>query len=87
MEDDRNLMMRTSLAWIQSHHHGAILRYLLNMINPFLYSSTNYLENRLLPNNLIILRNHSDDEEDVWDTKDMLESPRDCTTRWRSNPI
>jgi hypothetical protein len=30
----------------------------------------------LLPNDLIIVRNHGDDE-DVCDTKDELESPRD----------
>jgi hypothetical protein len=31
----------------------------------------------LLPNNLIIVRNHRDDKEDVRDSKDMVESPRD----------
>jgi hypothetical protein len=43
----------------------------------FLYSFTNYLKNRLLSNNLIIVRNHGDEEEDVRDTNDVLESPRD----------
>jgi hypothetical protein len=70
-------LMRTSLAWIQPHPHGAILRHILNTINSFLCSSTNYLKNRLLPNDLIIVRNHGDDKEDVRDTIDVLESPRD----------
>jgi hypothetical protein len=70
-------MMRTSLAWIQPHPHGEILRYILNMINSFLCSATNYFENRLLSNDLIIIRNHGDDKEDVRDTKYKLESPGD----------
>jgi hypothetical protein len=56
--------MRTCLSWIQPHPHGAILRYFLNMVNLFLCSSTIYFLNRLLPNDLIIVRNHGDDEED-----------------------
>jgi hypothetical protein len=51
------------------------------MVNSFLCHSTNYLENRLLPNDLIIVRNHGDEEEDVRDTKDILESPRDAYTK------
>jgi hypothetical protein len=74
-------MMRLSLAWIQLHPHGAILRYILNMVNSFLYSSTNYLENLLLTNDLIIVRNHGNDDEDIQDTKDVLESPRDGHTK------
>jgi hypothetical protein len=70
-------MMRTSLAWIQPHPHEAILRHIWIMVNLFLYSSTNYLENPLLPNDWIIVRNHVDDEEEVWDTKDVLEISRD----------
>jgi hypothetical protein len=46
-------VMSTSLSWI-----------ILNMVNSFLCSSTNYFKNRLLPNDLIIVRNHGDDEED-----------------------
>jgi hypothetical protein len=46
------------LLWIQPHPHRMILRHLLNMVNSFLYSSTNYFENRLLPNDLIIVRNY-----------------------------
>jgi hypothetical protein len=45
--------------------HGTILRHILNTVNSFLYSSTNFLENQLLRNDLIIVRNHGDDEEDV----------------------
>jgi hypothetical protein len=56
--------MRTCLLWIQPHPRGAILRHLVNMVNSFLCSSTNYFENRLVPNNLIIVRKHGDDEED-----------------------
>jgi hypothetical protein len=56
--------MRTCLSWIQPHSHGAILKHILNMVNSFLYFSNNYFENGLLPNNLIIVRNHGDDEED-----------------------
>jgi hypothetical protein len=73
--------MRTFLASIQPHPRGVILRHNLNMVNSFLRSSTNYLENQLLPNDLIIVRNHVDDEEDVRDTKDMMESPRDTQTK------
>jgi hypothetical protein len=32
----------------------------------------------LLPDDLIIVSNHGDDYEDVHDTKDVLESPRDA---------
>jgi hypothetical protein len=39
------------------------------MVNLFLCSSTNYFENRFLPNDLIIVRKHEDDEEDEWDIK------------------
>jgi hypothetical protein len=70
-------MMETSLAWIQPHPHELIVRHILNMVNSFLCACTNYLENRLIPNALNIVRNHEDDEEDVRDTKDVLESPRD----------
>jgi hypothetical protein len=61
--------MRTCLLWIQPHSHVAILRHLLNSVDSFLCSSTNYFENRLPPNDLIIVRNHGDDEEDEWDIK------------------
>jgi hypothetical protein len=60
-------MMRTCLSWIQPHPHGVILRRLLNMVNSLLCFSTNYFENRLLPNDLIIVRNHLDDERLVPD--------------------
>jgi hypothetical protein len=30
----------------------------------------------LLPNDLIIVRNHEDDKEDIQDTRDVVESPR-----------
>jgi hypothetical protein len=51
------------------------------MVNSFLCSSTNYFENRLLPNNLIIVRNHGDDEEDEWDIKRVLERVGDVHTK------
>jgi hypothetical protein len=38
--------MRTCLLWIQPHPYGTILRHLLNMVNSFFCSSTNYFENR-----------------------------------------
>jgi hypothetical protein len=57
--------MRKFLAWIQPHPRIAILRHILNTVNSFLCYSTNYLENRLLPNDLIIVRNHGNDLEDV----------------------
>jgi hypothetical protein len=53
------------------------LRHILNTINLFLCYSTNYLENRLIHNDLIIVRVHGDNEEYVQDTKDVLERPRD----------
>jgi hypothetical protein len=70
-------MMRTCLSWIQPYPHAAILTDLLNTVNPFLCSSTNYSENRLLPNDLIINRNHGDDEEDEQDIKRALERQGD----------
>jgi hypothetical protein len=70
--------MRTCLSWIQPHPHVAILRYLLNTINLFLYSSTNYFENRLLHNDLIIVRNNRDAEEDERDIKRVLERQGDA---------
>jgi hypothetical protein len=57
------------------------------MVNSFLCSSTNYLENRLLPNELIIVWNHEDDEEDKWDIKRVLERQGERTSRWNSNSI
>jgi hypothetical protein len=45
---------------------------ILNMVNSFLCSFTNYFENQLLPNDLIIVRNHGDDEEDERDIKKAL---------------
>jgi hypothetical protein len=71
-------MMRTCHSWIQPHPHGVILRHLLNTVNSFLCSSTNYFENWLLSNNLIIVRNHRYDEEDEWDVKRALERQGDA---------
>jgi hypothetical protein len=71
-------MMRTCLSWIQPHPHVAIRRHLLNTVNSFLCSSTKYFENRLLPNNLLIVRNHGDDEEDERDIKRPLERQGDA---------
>jgi hypothetical protein len=39
------VLVRTCLSWIQPHPHRVILRHLLNMVNSFLCSSTNYFEN------------------------------------------
>jgi hypothetical protein len=69
--------MRTCLLWIQPHPHGVIVRHLLNMVNSFLYSSTNYFEIQFLPNDLIIVRNHRDDEEVEQDIKRARERQRD----------
>jgi hypothetical protein len=64
--------MRTCLSWIQPHPHKAILRHLLNKINSFLCAFTNYFENQLLPDDLIIARNHGDHENDECDIKRAL---------------
>jgi hypothetical protein len=69
----KRMMMRTSVAWIQPHPHGTILRHISNMVISFFCSSVNYLENRLLLNDLIIVRNHGDDEKDERDIKRALE--------------
>jgi hypothetical protein len=71
-------MMRTFLSWIQPHLYGAILRHLLNTLNSFLYSSTNYFYNRLLPNDLIIVRNDEDDDEGERDIKRVLQRQEDA---------
>jgi hypothetical protein len=57
--------MRTAIAWIQPYPHEAILRHISNTVILFLCSSINYLENRLLYNNLIIVRSYVDDERDI----------------------
>jgi hypothetical protein len=69
--------MKTCLSWIQPHPYRAIIRHLLNTVNSFLCSSIDYFKNRLLPNDLIIVRNHGDDEEDEWDIKIVLERQGD----------
>jgi hypothetical protein len=71
-------MMRTCHSWIQPDPHGAILRHLLNKVNSFLCSSTNYFEKQLLPNDLIIVNNHEDDEEDEQDIKRALDMHGDA---------
>jgi hypothetical protein len=71
-------MMKICLSWIQPHPHGAILRHLLNTVKSFLCSSTNYFENQFLPNDLIIVRNHGDDEEDKRDIKRALKRQGDA---------
>jgi riboflavin synthase len=76
--------MRTPVAWIQPHPHGAILRHISNTVISFLCYSINYLENQLLHNDLIIFRNHGDEEKDEQDIKRVLERR---TSRWRCNPI
>jgi hypothetical protein len=55
-----------------------ILKHLLNTVNSFLCSSINYFKNWLLPNDLIIVRNHGDDEEDKRDIKRALERQEDA---------
>jgi hypothetical protein len=73
--------MRASLTGIQPHPHEVILRHILNTVTMFLCSSADYFENWLLPNDLVIVRNHGDDEEEVWDTKNMLEIPTDMQNK------
>jgi hypothetical protein len=70
-------LMRTCLSWIQPHPYTAILRHLLYMVHSFLCSYTNYFDNQLLPNDLIVIRNHGDDEEDEWRIKRALEREGD----------
>jgi hypothetical protein len=48
------------------------------MVNSFLCSSINYFENRLLPNDLIIVRNHEDDDEDEQNIKRAWVRQRDA---------
>jgi hypothetical protein len=71
-------LLKTCLSWIQLYPYGAIIRHLLNTVNSFLCSSNDYFENRLLPNDLIIIRNHGDDEEHEWDIKRALERQGDA---------
>jgi hypothetical protein len=79
--------MRTSVTWIQPHPHGAILRHISNTVISFLCSSVNYLENRLLPNDLIIVRNHGDDEKVNETSRGCRRGKERHTLRWGSNPI
>jgi hypothetical protein len=71
-------MMRTFLSCIQPHPYGAIVSHLLNMVNSFLCSSTSYFDNRLPPNDLIIVRNDRDDDDDEQDIKRVLERQEDA---------
>jgi hypothetical protein len=71
-------IIRTCLSWIQPHPHVVILRHFLNMVNSFLCSSTNYFENQLLPNDLIIVRNDRDDEDDELNINRVLERQGDA---------
>ncbi len=73
-------LMRTSVAWIQPHPHGAIPRHISNIVISFLCSFIYYLENRLITNNLIIVRNQGDDE-DIPDTKDVMQSQGNTRTK------
>jgi hypothetical protein len=70
--------MRTCFSWLQPHSHRAIIRHLLNTVNSFLCSSTNYFENRLLHNDLFVVRNHGDIEEDERDINRVLERQGDA---------
>jgi hypothetical protein len=70
--------MWTFVAWIQLHPRGAILRHSSKTLISFLCSSVNYLENRLLPNYLIIVRNHGDDEAVERDIKRALQRQGDA---------
>jgi hypothetical protein len=70
--------MRTCLSSIEPHPYGAIIQHLINRVKLFLCSSTDYFENRLVPNDLIIVRNHGDNEEDEWDIKRALERQGDA---------
>jgi hypothetical protein len=70
--------MRTSVAWIQPHPHETILRHVSNTVISFLCSSINYLENQFLPNYLIIVRSHGDNEEDERHIKRVLERQGDA---------
>jgi hypothetical protein len=62
---NKGRMMRISHTWIQPHHHRAILRHILNTVNLFQITLSIDFENILPPDNLIIVRNHGDDDEDV----------------------
>jgi hypothetical protein len=69
-DEDMPIMDTTTSSWSDT-------KIFLNTVNSFLRSSTNYFENRLLPNDLIIVRNHGDDDEDEWDIKRALERQED----------
>jgi hypothetical protein len=76
--------MRTSLIWMQLHllygvrigPHGVILRHILNTVNSFLCSSVNDLENRLPPNDLIVIRNQGVDQVGHLKHQDGAGEPR-----------
>jgi hypothetical protein len=84
----RGCVRRICISWIQPHPHEAILIHHLNTVNLFLCSSTNYFENRLLPNDLIIIRkNEMMMMRTNWTSKGRWRGKEMCTSRWRSNPI
>jgi hypothetical protein len=59
--------MRTSLRWIQPS---------LRQVHLFLCSSANDLKNRLVPNNLIVIRNRGVDHEEHAGHQEGAEEPR-----------
>jgi hypothetical protein len=65
-------------SWIQPRPHGAILKHFLNPVNLLFCSFTNYFENQLLSNDLIIVKNHGNDGLDKRDIKRSLERQGDA---------
>jgi hypothetical protein len=57
------------------------------MINSFLCSFANDLDNRLLSNDLIIIRNQGVDQVGHLEHKTVMENQGDCSSRWKFNPI
>lgn len=55
-------------------------------VSSFLMSCFYGFENRLLPNELIIVRNRGDDKDDVGERLGGVGSSKDGQSSWRTNP-
>jgi hypothetical protein len=73
----RGRMMRTSIHWLQSFLPLRYLAQQLNhQVNSFLCSSAYNIESRLLPNDLIVLRNQGEDHGGQMKHQEGAEEPR-----------
>jgi hypothetical protein len=69
----------------EAPHHSTVLVFVPNGVGVVMRTCPFW--NRLLPNHVIIVKNHEDDEEDEWASRGRWTGKKMNTSRWRSNPI